>query len=261
MKRLRIFDTEEQYNSIESQLTYPTVSAIKQGTLLKILSNIPQEPSYDPELFNGYDYIDLGLPSGTLWATTNVGASEPTEYGMTFSWADSTGYYEEDNHNFTITKYKYKASSKPYYPFTKYNQNDNKTIIDLSDDGARENMGGSWRIPSIAQAKELINPTYTTITTEEYYPDPNNLEYCEYFIKITSKTNNNFIHFPILYSDDFGTVSDNYTEYIYWTNECAGGTDPNGYFFTIFDVDSAVYDIGGTSRAHGGFLRAVIIPT
>lgn len=41
---------------------------------------------------NGYDYVDLGLPSGTLWATMNVGASKPTDYGLYFKWGDTIGY-------------------------------------------------------------------------------------------------------------------------------------------------------------------------
>ena len=41
---------------------------------------------------NGFDYVDLGLPSGTLWATQNVGASKPSDYGLYFQWGDSKGY-------------------------------------------------------------------------------------------------------------------------------------------------------------------------
>lgn len=41
---------------------------------------------------NGYEYVDLGLPSGTLWATCNVGASKPSDYGLYFQWGDTIGY-------------------------------------------------------------------------------------------------------------------------------------------------------------------------
>ena len=44
---------------------------------------------------NGYDYVDLGLPSGTLWATCNVGASKPSELGLYFQWGDTKGYKED----------------------------------------------------------------------------------------------------------------------------------------------------------------------
>lgn len=42
-----------------------------------------------------YDYVDLGLPSGTLWATCNVGASKPSEYGLYFQWGDTKGYTKD----------------------------------------------------------------------------------------------------------------------------------------------------------------------
>lgn len=41
---------------------------------------------------NGYGYVDLGLPSGTLWATCNIGASKPSESGLYFQWGDTEGY-------------------------------------------------------------------------------------------------------------------------------------------------------------------------
>ena len=44
---------------------------------------------------NGHSYIDLGLPSGTLWATCNVGASKPTQSGLYFQWGDVQGYKTE----------------------------------------------------------------------------------------------------------------------------------------------------------------------
>ena len=50
---------------------------------------------------NGYDYVDLGLPSGTLWATCNVGAERSSDYGLYFQWGDTKGYakdYIEKSH-------------------------------------------------------------------------------------------------------------------------------------------------------------------
>lgn len=41
---------------------------------------------------NGFDYVDLRLPSGTLWAVQNVGASKPSDYGQYFQWGDTIGY-------------------------------------------------------------------------------------------------------------------------------------------------------------------------
>ena len=44
---------------------------------------------------NGHEFVDLGLPSGTLWATMNVGASKPSDYGLYFQWGDISGYTKE----------------------------------------------------------------------------------------------------------------------------------------------------------------------
>lgn len=110
---------------------------------------------------NGYNYVDLGLPSGTLWATSNVGASEPTESGLYFQWGDTVGYYKdqigkgEGQKNFEDDWSDYRWGVSPL--FTKY-----KTpgaLLRLSDDAARAIMGGYWHIPSPEQIKELADNT------------------------------------------------------------------------------------------------------
>ena len=51
--------------------------------------------------YNGHEFVDLGLPSGTKWATMNVGANSPTEYGKYFAWGETEGYYEDEEHDFS----------------------------------------------------------------------------------------------------------------------------------------------------------------
>ena len=53
---------------------------------------------------NGYGYVDLGLPSGTLWATCNVGASKPSDYGLYFQWGDIVGYAKGQIGNVNVQK-------------------------------------------------------------------------------------------------------------------------------------------------------------
>lgn len=67
---------------------------------------------------NSHSFVDLGLPSGTLWATCNVGASSPTEYGKYFQWGDTEGYYDNEAHTFNWSTYKYGSN---YNALTKYN--------------------------------------------------------------------------------------------------------------------------------------------
>ena len=107
----------------------------------------------------GHDYVDLGLPSGTLWATCNVGASRPEDYGDYFAWGETTA---KDTYNWstyrycngsstTLTKYCYDAN---------YGNNgftDNLTTLQSSDDAATANWGNGWRMPTSTEMQELID--------------------------------------------------------------------------------------------------------
>ena len=119
---------------------------------------------------NGFDYIDLGLPSGTLWAVCNVGATKPTEYGLYFQWGDTVGYTKEQvgtgngQKKFSWTDYKWNPNGDGK-TFTKYtNPGD---TLELEDDAAHVNMGGSWHIPTPDQIKELTANTTSTWTTQD----------------------------------------------------------------------------------------------
>ena len=109
----------------------------------------------DPTLVE--DYVDLGLPNGTLWAKHNVGANKPEANGDYFAWGET-----EPKENYTANSYRwaYVENGKIYY--TKYNTNsangevDNKTELDPEDDAATVNMGSEWRMPTIDEITELI---------------------------------------------------------------------------------------------------------
>ena len=109
---------------------------------------------------NDKHYVDLGLTSGTLWATMNVGATSETDYGSYFQWGDTV---DKRNDVCNWANYKYGDGSS----FSKYNTGfentggtiDNKTTLDLEDDAARVNMGGDWKMPSLALMEELAEET------------------------------------------------------------------------------------------------------
>ena len=88
---------------------------------------------------NGFEYVDLGLPSGTMWATCNVGASKPEDSGLLFQFGRVDGYKYGDNNNQFETDDLTTTSGKIY----KENE-----ILDLADDAAHVNMGGKWRMPT-----------------------------------------------------------------------------------------------------------------
>ena len=118
-----------------------------------ILGNIDINPNMDDE----HEWVDLGLPSGTLWATCNVGASTPEEYGDYFAWGETApkNYY-------AWTTYRWCEGN--YNKLTKYCTNnhygvdgmvDHKYELEPADDAAYVNWGPSWRMPTIAQQNEL----------------------------------------------------------------------------------------------------------
>lgn len=108
----------------------------------------------------GHDWVDLGL--SVNWATCNIGAVSPEDYGDFFAWGEtetktiygwSTYKYFESSSK-TFTKY-CNDSDLGYYGFV-----DNKIILDPEDDVAREKWGGDWRMPTIEELDELASVTY-----------------------------------------------------------------------------------------------------
>ena len=105
-----------------------------------------------------HEWVDLGLPSGTLWATCNVGASSPEEYGDYFAWGET-----EPKEFYGWTNYKWCNGSQntltKYCDNSEYGANgfvDNKRELDPEDDAAYVNWGPSWRMPTVAQLQELV---------------------------------------------------------------------------------------------------------
>ena len=98
--------------------------------------------------YNGYEFIDLCLPSGILWAKCNVGAKTETEYGDYFAWGEI-----ETKDWYRSTTYKYGDNNN----LTKYNNKDKLTKLELKDDAANVNMEGKWSMPTKEQFKELID--------------------------------------------------------------------------------------------------------
>ncbi len=99
---------------------------------------------------NGHEYVDLGLPSGLLWATCNVGADSPEDYGDYFAWGETES---RNDYGEGCTSYKWARGSGDI--LIKYFNE--KEILDFSDDAANANWGGNWRMPTSSEIEELIN--------------------------------------------------------------------------------------------------------
>ena len=139
---------------------------------------------------DGHEYVDLDLPSGTLWATCNVGANSPEEYGDYFAWGET-----KPKTTYNWSTYKYCKGTET--TMTKYCTVDNKTELEPSDDAATVNWGSSWQMPSREQRDELTADYYTTTIRTTM----NGV----YGIKITSNRNGNSIFLPAAgYLDDTG---------------------------------------------------------
>ena len=114
---------------------------------------------------NGHEWVDLGLPSGLKWATCNVGASQPEEYGDYFAWGEvePKEYYDWSTYKWCNGSY---DTQTKYCTDSYYGIVDNKTTLELSDDAANYNWGGSWRMPTTEEQVELYNNCSWEWTTQ-----------------------------------------------------------------------------------------------
>lgn len=111
-------------------------------------------------------YVDLGLPSGTLWAAMNIGAEKVTDAGLYFAWGETQGYLGISNERrLNWDDYKFGNESE----ITKYNSTDMLSKLELVDDAASVNWGGKWRMPTVKQIRELLNPKNCTNEWVENY--------------------------------------------------------------------------------------------
>ena len=161
---LKDFSTESDYLAYRDGSSYlkPNVSLSDDNG--NVYYNYPPKPKA-----NGHDYVDLGLPSGTLWATMNVGASKPSDAGLYFQWRDTSGYTAsqvgtgDGQKKFASDWSDYKWYSNG--GFTKYKTTG--ATLELEDDAAHVNMGGDWHMPTPDQIQELIDNTTNTWTTQD----------------------------------------------------------------------------------------------
>lgn len=144
------------HDEVVTQLIY-TKDSISKMPLLEVdsIGFVKKEGFYTscPD-HNHPHMIDLGLPSGTLWACCNVGASAPEEYGNYYAWGETwpKSVYDSDTYQF-------------YNSNTGY-VNIGSDIAGTSYDAATANWGAPWRMPSVEQIDELLKNTTSTWTTE-----------------------------------------------------------------------------------------------
>ena len=179
------------------------------------------------DFVNGYGYVDLGLPSGTLWAFCNVGSTTPEGYGNYYAWGEIT------------TKKTYNIDTYRYYngSMTKYNNSDRLTTLQPSDDAATANWGGDWRMPTIEEVNELKNNCTITMIMQNGVNGG-----------LVTGTNGNSIFLPatgcLMSSDKFyaGTSGD------YWSSSVTDYSLHSASILSLdFDIDCASHRSYGLS--------------
>ena len=189
-----------------------------------------------------HEWVDLGL--SVKWATCNVGATKPEEYGDYYAWGETTtkSSYSYDN---------YKWSNDGFDTFTKYCTSsdygtvDNKTVLELADDAARANWGGAWRMPTDAEWTELReNCTWTWITKNGV----NGYE-------VKSEANGNSIFLPAAGCRDYDGLSSAGNYGHYWSSSLYA--DDPGYAWYVYFLSDFV-GRSGSSRFCGQSVRPVL---
>lgn len=168
--------------------------------------------------------VDMGLPSGTKWATFNVGAMSPEQPGLFFAWGETT-----PKASFSIDNYLYGA----YPTMTKYCSTDGLTTLEAQDDAATAFLGGTWRMPTHEEQAELHN--YCTFTQTTVNGITGYL--------VTSDMNGNSIFLPFV--NDSNNDMSFYWSSSLWTNEdtqaCSFGLSPLGASYTHGNYGSVRY--------------------
>ncbi len=177
-----------------------------------------------------HEYVDLGL--SVKWATMNVGASKPEDYGSYFAWGETE---PKETYNWSTYKWCNGSSSTltKYNTSSSYGTVDNKTTLELNDDAARANWGGSWRMPTDAEMTELRTNCTWTWTTENGVNG----------YKVTSKSNGNSIFLPAAgdcyYSDLYDAGSYGY----YWSSSLLTDYSSRAWRVCFFDSIYVLRDV------------------
>lgn len=208
-------------------------------------------------LINGHEYVDLGLPSGTLWATCNVGASKPEDYGDYFAWGATSPqsvydwvhapYQTQNTEVYSSVRFtKYLGSTtNSFLDKTAKKSDALKTILDLEDDAAHVNWGGGWYTPTQAEQKELMKECIWAWSVQKGVNG----------YRVISKRNNNSIFLP---AAGFGYQTYKYKigSVVYYWSSTLVSSDANGAYVLSGDEDH----IEESARLFGLSVRPVHKP-
>jgi len=226
----------------------------------------PAMPTVAAHAPSGATAVDLGLPSGTLWANMNVGATAVTDYGTYFAWGETVGYAVSGQSSTVVgspTKTTYDwanywwgdgSSSAKFKKYCPSNQTsylatgfsgDTKTVLDLSDDAAYINWGGSWRMPTQAEFQELLDNTTKTWTTESGVQGYKFAKTSDASVYIFLPAAGYRYDTSVGFQGEFGD---------YWSSSLSGDGPNYAWYLNVYS--GAAY-VGSLSRCLGYTVRAV----
>ena len=189
-----------------------------------------------------YEFVDMGLPSGTLWASKNLGAETPEDYGYYFSWGNFIGHKP----NGSTFDYNWGSGNDGPYASTPGEQLTGD--IPAANDAALRYFGGSCKMPTVTQYQELFNSSYTTNEWVENYRGTGVNGRL-----VTSKINGNTLFFPAA-GNGYGTsLSDAGAYGGYWSRSLHSSANGYHLYFNSSGVNPASYN----SRFFGFSVRAV----
>lgn len=190
---------------------------------------------------NGHEYVDLGL--SVKWATCNVGADSPEDYGDYFAWGET-----EPKSTYYCSTYKWSEGDSDnltkYCTISSYGTVDYKTQLDLSDDAARVNWGGSWRMPTHEEFTELRERCSWT------WPTQNGVK----GYKVTSKTNGNSIFLPAAGYRYDSSLTEVGSRGYYWSSSLYADNPHDAWYVGL---RSSVVVWKGNDRCYGRSVRPV----
>lgn len=251
------------YNDNPDEGTLGDITSIKQAIsdiLTSLEGYVKEEDIFD----KGPEYVDLGLPSGTLWATCNLGATKPEEYGDYYMWGSATPN-TNDVCDWEHAPYQTNASASSSLPvnpkWTKYlgsttssykdpsatDEDALKTVLDPEDDAAYVSTDGAMRMPTKEEFDELLNSTTNEWTTENEV----------YGRKFTSKTDSSkYIFIPAAGCRDGSSVYGQGRYGDVWSSSFLFSNVPNMPCYLVFmSNDCAVSNYG---RFFGCTIRPVL---
>ena len=214
-------------DSLKKWFYHNDSNAAKAGTRICLL-DASGDPAGSDELLRSLsfaqcpdDYVDMGLPSGTLWAKKNLGAVSETDYGMYVSWGNLEMHPYGDGYNFSQNNYDISPAASI------------STDLTLEQDVAHSILGCGWRMTTKADLDELVAGCNTSWTTDYEGSGIAGRVF-------TSKTNGNTLFFPASGCRDGNNMNNRGTAGYYWETGLnstthakhmyigSGGVDTNG---------------------------------